>query len=234
MSRSHDLGNPVWTLSCPTVSTSADWNLPLCLFCLHQSMNIFLRSFYFAEYEVLTARLANTKLPGFHPLWCVTVYVIGRQNCQTPSAQYTGMIVHSGAHWSCCGSLASHVDTCEDETPLAGSPADGEMAKEVQSVMMDSFVRICHLWPRSVSAALFNTENFPLISVEAAFSSIVREWTHRWEDTVHPMIVDRDLVGAGVYDTGRRKAIPGKVSWDVVAWDLHCLKWCTAIVEDSS
>ena len=52
-------------------------------FCLHQSMNIFPRSCYFAEYEVLTARLANTKLPGFRLLWCVTVYVIGRQNCPT-------------------------------------------------------------------------------------------------------------------------------------------------------
>ena len=49
----------------------------LCLFCLHQSMNIFPRLFYFAEYEVLTARLVSTRLPGFCLLWCVTVYVIG-------------------------------------------------------------------------------------------------------------------------------------------------------------
>jgi hypothetical protein len=49
------------------------------------------------------------------------------------------------------------------------------MAKEVQSVIMDSFVRIYHLWPWSVSAALFNTEIFTLISVEATFSSLARE-----------------------------------------------------------
>jgi hypothetical protein len=43
------------------------------------------------------------------------------------------------------------------------------MAKEV---IMDSFVRICHLWPWSVSAALFDTEIFPLISAEATSSPI--------------------------------------------------------------
>src|SRR6266850_1214291 len=56
----------------------------LCLFFLHQSVNIFPRLFYFAEYKVLTARLVNTKLLGFCLLWDVTVYVIGCQNCPTP------------------------------------------------------------------------------------------------------------------------------------------------------
>src|SRR6266850_7107048 len=36
-----------------------------------------------SEYEILTARLVNTKLLGFRLLWDVTVYVIGRQNCPT-------------------------------------------------------------------------------------------------------------------------------------------------------
>jgi hypothetical protein len=48
----------------------------LCLFCLHRSINIFPRSFYLSECEILTARLVDTRLLGFLLFWGVTVYVI--------------------------------------------------------------------------------------------------------------------------------------------------------------
>src|SRR6266850_1105013 len=72
------------------------WNdyLILCLFCLHQSVNTFLRLFYFAEYEILTARLVNTKLLGFHLLWDMTVYVIGCQNCPTIANSWAALVAN--------------------------------------------------------------------------------------------------------------------------------------------
>ena len=54
--------------------------------------------FYFAEFEVLTARLVNTKLPSFRPLWCVTVYVIGRQTAQLLSALERVTVVANQYH----------------------------------------------------------------------------------------------------------------------------------------
>ena len=75
----------------------------LCLFCLHQSVNIFPRLFYFAEYKIMTARLVNTKLPSFRLLWCVTVYVISCQNCPTSHHHHT-------RHITCLVIVPSHLE----------------------------------------------------------------------------------------------------------------------------